>query len=272
MAKGGKTKLDNLQLLTRWENVIKGTKSQEEFMKEIQNYDYSNSKEISNIEVLEDILCNAFDHDEDLDNARALVKRILLEDENNLVALNVQGRIALIDGKYRSAIINANKVLAENRLDEFALWTKGASYYEKENYKEAIKFLEVYNKLDPSFEGNNLLGNCYLRLKKRDIALGYFDKALQMDFHDKLVLSDLHFNIGDIFFNKRKYENAFNHYSEAFKLDSSNAFAINNAGVCLERQGKLKEALEKYKIAYNINSAEGLFKSNIDKIKEKIKG
>lgn len=277
MADGGRTTLDNLQLLTRWENGIKGTQTQEEFMRKIKENGYSYSEEINNIEDLEEILLNAFDHDETLDNAKALAKKILSEDRENIVALNIQGRLACMEGKYRSALINANKVLAKDRSSTYALYTKGCAYFEKENYQEAIKNFELGVKLEPNFYGYVYLGDCYFELKKKDIALGYYSKAIDFKHEnnsvaDEVDLVGIYYNMGQIYFSKRKYDAALNYYTEAFKLDSQYDSAINNAGVCLERMGRLNEALENFKRALKIDGSVEVYKSNINKIKKKING
>lgn len=275
MAHGGKTRLDNLQLLTRWENTIKGTKTQEEFMKEIREYNYWNSDTVCNLEELEEILINTFQHEETVDNAKDIAKQILLRDASNIVALNVQGRISLIEGKYRSALINANKVLEKDRINAYALYTKGFAYFEKEKYEDAIKNFELAVKLEPCFEGYRCLGDCNFKLKKKDISLGYYSKAIEFQYENKEVVNEdvlvnIYFNIGQIYFSKRKYEFSLKYFNEAFKIDSEHHYAINNVGVCFERMGRFNEALEHYKRAYEINPEHKLYKNNISKLEKKI--
>lgn len=252
LSKGGKTVLDNLQLLTRWENLHK--------------------KDMMPIEFLEERLDYAFFQNNDFDKAKELAKDILKEDKDNIFALNILGRLSLMEGKYRGALIYANKVLNIDKENSFAMFTKGYSYYEKGKFDEAIKSLEEGIKYVDDFFAYNQLGKCYSAIKKKDIALGYYYKALEEieDIEDDEVISELYFNIGDIYFSKRKYDDSRKYLSKVIEIEEENDAAINNIGVCLERIGDLNGALEHYKKAKEINGINRLYSKNIEKLEEKI--
>ena len=252
LSKGGKTVLDNLQLLTRWENLHK--------------------KDMMPIEFLEERLDYAFFQNNDFDKAKELAKDILKEDKDNIFALNILGRLSLMEGKYRGALIYANKVLNIDKENSFAMFTKGYSYYEKGKFDEGIKSLEEGIKYVDDFFAYNELGKCYSAIKKKDIALGYYYKALEEieDIEDDEVISELYFNIGDIYFSKRKYDDSRKYLSKVIEIEEENDAAINNIGVCLERIGDLNGALEHYKKAKEINGINRLYSKNIEKLEEKI--
>ncbi|MBM6820707.1 tetratricopeptide repeat protein, partial [Clostridium saudiense] len=252
MSKGGKTNLDNLQLLTRWENLKKGDKMPLEFLEERVSYEFFESG--------------------NNEKARDLSLEILKSDESNIFALNILARIGLVEGKFRSALIYANKVLKIDKENYFALLTKGYSYVEKGNYDEAIKCLEEGIKHEEDFFAYNDLGKCYTEIKKKDIALGYYHKALgYMDGIEEEIIVELYFSIANIYFSKRKYDDARKYYTEVIKLQKNNDVAINNVGVCFERIGKFDEALEYYTKAKEINSSIVLYSRNIGKVKNKLK-
>lgn len=251
ISKGGKTVLDNLQLLTRWENANKGDKMPLEFLEERLSY--------------------AFFEEDEYEKAKELAKDILKDDENNILALNILGRIRLIEEKYRGSLIYANKVLKIDKDNFFAMFTKGYSYLEKENFNEAIKSLEEGIKYEEDFFAYKDLGKCYAEIKKKDIALGYYYKALVfVEDIEEDVLSDLYFSIADIYFSKRRYENARKYYGKVIEIEKYNDAAINNIGVCLERAGDIEGALEHYNKAREINSAISLYSKNIENIERKI--
>lgn len=252
ISKGGKTTLDNLQLLTRWENGIK--------------------KDLMPLEFSEERLSYAFIECEDFEKSKELAKEILEKYGNNIFALNVLGRISLFDEKYRGALIYANKVLNIDKENSFALFTKGYSYFDRKIFNEAIKCFEEGIKFDDDFFVYKTLGDCYIKIKKKDIALGYYYRALEFkEEGSEEILADLYFNIGDIYFSKRKYDDARKHYIRVTEIQQENDGAINNIGVCFERVGELKVALEYYKKARKIDESINLYSNNIKKIKEKIK-
>ena len=152
------------------------------------------------------------------------------------------------------------------------MFTKGYSYYEKGKFDEAIKSLEEGIKYVDDFFAYNQLGKCYSAIKKKDIALGYYYKALEEieDIEDDEVISELYFNIGDIYFSKRKYDDSRKYLRKVIEIEEENDAAINNIGVCLERIGDLNGALEHYKKAKEINGINRLYSKNIEKLEEKI--
>lgn len=251
---GGKTRISNLQLLARWENWKKSDKMPLEFLEEKLNYIFfekNNRKE-----------------------SKELVEDILNVDEDNICALNIYGAIKNCEGKYTAAITYANKVL---KLDEFnyqALVTKARAYMEKENYKEAIKCLEYSVKFNENMFLVSRLGDCYNRLKKKDIALYYYNKALegneQLQELDKEIVVDINLNIASIYYSKRKYDIAKNHYEKCLEVYPNDDYVINCIGVCQERLGNLEKAMIYYKKASNINPKEKLYKHNIECIEDKI--
>lgn len=271
ISKGGATTLDNLQLLARWENKIKGVKTQEEFIEELSKYDYK--YDVMDIDSLEEILKYSYENGYSLENTKNLAKEIIRKDENSIVALNLLGKVALAEKKYRLALIYSNKVLKEDTMNEIAMYTKASTYLNKQNYKEAIKQFEIAIKLAPSFEGYVHLGDCYVELKKKEVALNYYCKAIEYKetaHGDIEMMTEVYYNMGRIYFSKRKYEDSLKYYNTVIKLDANHDYAINNAGVCLERMGKLKEALKYYKEAHKLNSKDGFYRRNINQIKEKI--
>jgi tetratricopeptide (TPR) repeat protein len=60
---------------------------------------------------------------------------------------------------------------------------------------------------------------------------------------------EVHAGLGDSCLGKKQYRDADLHYCKAIAINPMWAYALNNLGVCLERQGKLKDAALAYKAA-----------------------
>ena len=97
LSKGGKTVVENLQLLTRWENAQKGDSLEYEFkpMYEIEELDLE-----TQLEAAFDLYVNY-----DYDSALEIIDRALDEDENCISALNLKAKVNLDIGKYHKSKI-----------------------------------------------------------------------------------------------------------------------------------------------------------------------
>ena len=78
------------------------------------------------------------------------------------------------------------------------------------------------------------------------------------------------FNIGDIYFSKRKYDDSRKYLSKVIEIEEEDDATINNIGICLKGVGNLNGALEHYKKAREINGINRLYSKNIEKLEEKI--
>ena len=254
ISRGGKTNIQNLQLLARWENWSKADKMPMDFLEE-------------------KLSCTFFENN-DSEKSKRITADILKEDEDNICALNMLGTIKNHEGKYTAAITYANKVLKLDEFNFYALGVKGVAYINKDNYKEAIKCLESSIKYYEDKFLVKLLGDCYTILKKKDIALYYYNRALeeQEELHhlDDEELADINWKTASIYYSKRKYELSKNCYEKYIEIYPNDDVAINWIGVCYDRLGNLEQAITYFKKANNINAKERLYKDNIKFVEDKL--
>lgn len=267
ISKGGKTVLDNLQLLARWENKIKGNK--DITIDELKVLLDETIDELLITDLEEQLIYTYFDKG-DIECSKELIKKIQNVDSENLLAYSIIADIKIYEQKYTAALINANKALKINQNDYLSMYVKGEAYYYKENYKEAIKWLEMA--LRELKEDDVLiykyLGDSYFNLKKKDIALTYYLKVTEISCEKNEFIGDVEFMIGEIYFSKRKYETSKEHYLKSLECNDTVPETYNNIGVCCERLNNLGEALEYYYNAYERDSRSKLYLNNIRRLKK----
>ena len=176
-----------------------------------------------------------------------------------------------------------------------------------EQYEKAIEtYIKIINLDNKNFlelnDCNFSIGYCYLKLKKFEDALKYFDisrninenkikniylKGIDdcnegkgeeslMHFYSKYkVLSskfnELNYYSGICCIELKKYENAINYFDKCIEYDKKFAETYYNKGIAYSLLNKPKEAIEQFEIAIKNNSNIEEYKEALNKEKEKIK-
>lgn len=235
ISKGGKTEIDNLQILTRWENQAK------------------KDKQITCLD--DEYQCTAikfyFENEED-DKALELINEVLKINKNHVKAQRYKGKIALEQGAVNKAHRIANQILkiSPNSID--GLYLLAETYEAKGNYKKAIEVAEKILMIDINqLEAHNILGDCYYKLRKYNIALSYYHKAYDLDqTHCYAMLK-----IANIYYRNRRYQDSNVFYLKAVesvsdKYDKANC--LNNIGYNFEKIKQYEEALKYYNKALEL--------------------
>ena len=112
-------------------------------------------------------------------------------------------------------------------------------------------------------------GNELFQQEKYDEAQNKYQDALL----DNPASSEIQFNIGDIQYKKKKYEDALEAYFKS--LDSKEidlqANSYYNIGNTLYRSGKLAESIQAYKEALKLNPEDQDAKYNLEYVRNKLK-
>ena len=113
-------------------------------------------------------------------------------------------------------------------------------------------------------EGNELFAE-----EKYDQANLKYRDALLQDPDSPLI----HFNIGDVLYKKRNYEEALKSYEKATASDDIllQSQAYYNMGNTLYRMGKLVESIQMYKKALELNPEDEDAKYNLEYVRAKLK-
>ena len=108
----------------------------------------------------------------------------------------------------------------------------------KKSMEDAAKvYSEKYGET-PDAELYVTLGNMSHFDADYDEALGYFDKALELDPKD----ANACYNKGLALYNLERYDEALGYFDKALELDPKDANACYSTGVCLQRLNRNKEA------------------------------
>ncbi|MDK2584457.1 DEAD/DEAH box helicase family protein [Romboutsia sedimentorum] len=245
ISKGGLTEPNNLQLLTRWENGIKGDKLDFRF-DELES------------EYKEEALVECY-YNKDEKKAQEIIKMLLEENEECITALNVRSRIQFENEKYMGAIKTANQVLNICEDNIYALYTKANSYFRQAKYEKAIDISEkIININQEESYAYIILGDCFYELRKYNIAISYYHKALDID--SNIYWSN--FRLGWIYSRNRRYNLSNQYYLKASQLDNKCADSLNNIGCNFLKVNDYEEALKYFEMALDIESNEPVYKEN----------
>ncbi|MGL5756585.1 MAG: DEAD/DEAH box helicase family protein [Paraclostridium sp.] len=238
MSKGGLTVLENLQLLTRWENYAKGDK----FDEDIKNMD---------IDCIEEAMLESYEEGK-IEKAKELSDIVLERDSKSIAGLNIKADLEFDRGNYNGAISYANKVLSLVDNQEYALRIKALARFNNEKYNLCLDTLNEYiaEVDDKDVWALGLKGECYVQLKEWDKALESFKKVKDVEENN----SNANFYIAYIYDRKRKYNLAIEYYDKVLKEDSQNDSALNNKGYTLYKAKKYEEAIKCYDKAIEINA------------------
>ena len=211
MRHGGKTEIDNLQLLTRWENMKKGDKLDSELRFEaILSYinDWRISNEFVNVKL----------------------KEYYNNDESNLDYLNLKSKLHLNKDQYHAALICANKALKLDTNNNVALRNKGIAYINKRNKQKGVEALEEYIlEAKADFEAMKIIGDYYYSLNQINKALYYYHEAVEL----KKDNYECNNKLARIYERKRKFDEAIKYYDICIELQAYNDDDLNNKGCIL---------------------------------------
>ena len=251
LSKGGLTVIENLQLLTRWENATKGNKVGFEFDELEEDYK-------------EEAIINSVANGE-YDKALKMIKLLLNKNPKSVLALNMSAQIELINENYKNAIKLANKVLKIVEEQEYALNIKADCYRLQGKYEDAIKIYDkVININSNSDYAYTYMGDCYYDMRKYNMALTQYHYVIEIDEENYYA----NYMLGRIYSRNRKYELSNKYYLKAVEIDSECSASLNNIGYNFFKLSEYEKALEYYEKALELEPNEEIYinnKSNVIK-------
>ncbi|OMJ18703.1 putative UDP-N-acetylglucosamine-peptide N-acetylglucosaminyltransferase SEC [Smittium culicis] len=124
---------------------------------------------------------------------------------------------------------------------------------EKLNEGDILSALELYSQANDVHSSGNILYNigiCNYQLGKIDEALRSWESSLK----DMPMEADVHVNIANVYYlNKKNTEKAIEHLGIANSISPNDGEIAYNYGCILDATGRLEEAIEKYKVAFENN-------------------
>jgi superkiller protein 3 len=106
------------------------------------------------------------------------------------------------------------------------------------------------------------MGDAYYRLKKYNEAIDAFQKAIEIDPKYAYAYN----NMGIALRKQGKYNDAIAAYKKAIEVDPKDAYAYNNMGVALNEQKRYNEAVASYQKAIELDPADTSAKTNLTEV------
>jgi len=119
-------------------------------------------------------------------------------------------------------------------------------YFSQKDFNKALEYLIKANKLSPSCENYLMLGYCYLHKKQNKDAIEVFNKAVEMSSKICLKKADALFNMAQIYFSQKDYQQAIEYFIKANLLAPSEQNYLM-LGYCYTNIGQYRSAIAAYK-------------------------
>ncbi|MFN3411660.1 MAG: tetratricopeptide repeat protein [Exilispira sp.] len=188
----------------------------------------------------------------------ALKELLLIAKKNpgDLKTMLKIGNIFKQFGKWDNAILYFQKALAIDNTNIEAIFSLGEGFYNRKQYKTALKFLTTVLKSAPnSTDANYFAGLCYKELGEYRTAIIHLKKAI----NDKKLGLNASYSIGLIYFDLGQYKESI----DAFKLagsyidDKKSTTYLNILYAQAESYAKMNqipEAVELWESIYSVRS------------------
>lgn len=265
--------------------------------------------QIDTIPAVLGVIGDSFRQMEQGDSALWYYRRSLAYKPMNEAVLSKAVNVLLSADQYDEAVAITDPFLAEDPDNTTIAPLKGLALYLKGNYKEAVKVFQrqeeigndtypIHYYLGQSFWHENVTYRAEQELlaawqiDSSDVNLAYsiaavkaealrlfeddvkvwLDKAMDMLQPDPVMMSRIHQQYGVGYFRRQdSWDQAIEHYKEAYRYNPKNISALSTIGYCYEYNKDYKNALEWYekymKVARPGSSGYNFVKKSIEQIK-----
>ena len=184
-----------------------------------------------------------------IDNAVNYFKKAIEIDKNSINPYKNLGKIKLSQNDYKEAKINFEKVLKIDEKNLEALLSLSDILFAEKKYLEAKKKLYKIIELKPNFfQAYNNLGNIEMELNENENALKNLIKSNEIK-ENKAAFN----NIGLIYKKKKNFDLAITYFNKALNLDSNYLESLYNLGIVHIQINKFENAIEYFKSILEID-------------------
>ena len=167
----------------------------------------------------------------------------LLSFSQNVNDLIKKGIKLIDEKKYDSALAIFNKVWSIDSSVYEIYTNRGTIFYNQKKWNESFdEYTKAIEKWPDSADAYHYRAILLFTLTYTDDAIADNTKALQLSTNDSLTLSCFT-NRGNCYQQKREFQQAYEDYSRAYLLDSTNIGVINNIATVLDELGRSDEAI-----------------------------
>ncbi len=182
----------------------------------------------------------------DFETARTAIRNLDAIEGQHMIATFLEGQIASENGNKKEAISSYTRVIDENPsspLAEHAIFSLVEDNTNSDKLEEITKYIASLKTNNPYV--SNILGECYIKLGKLDLAKNSFDEAIA----NNSISQTPYLYRARIHINEKKYDEAINILKAATeKIPNDIRASMMQAGI-LRILGKYRESIELY---YNI--------------------
>ncbi len=170
-------------------------------------------------------------------------------DSETLRKLATLGYLGVTSSREVSLQENLNLPDPKDMLDLFNMISQAAEYISEENYGKAVELLKNVVKRDPQNpQARLLLASCYTRMKKFSMAQRELEFILKKNPKDIKALITL----ANIVFDQGKFDDTVLIGKRILEIDKNSVQALTLIARALEAKGDLKQALNYFKKAVQV--------------------
>lgn len=183
-----------------------------------------------------------------VDQAKVLLKQLENENFDETVKVGLNGRIALLEGKYSQAVPSLDAFYKKFQSSKNAVLL-ALALQESGKKPQAIKLLESHlDKQENDQQVRNLLANLYIE-NDRNQAFNQYQSLVKAQPSNVVALN----NLAWLSMEKGKHQDALTYSEKAYKLAPQVANVVDTYGQILLKLNKNREALTKSKEAYELS-------------------
>ncbi len=171
-------------------------------------------------------------------------------------AKSLYGSLLYQNEHYKEAQTVFKEILANDSLSNYALWEQLLfCEYNLKEYKELVKDAETVTVLFPNQPLPYLLGGLgYYMLKDYKKAEEMLDTGKDFVVANPQLLSEFYSYLGEIYYQLKNYDACFDAYDKALEINPDNSLVLNNYAYYLSlRKQNLEKAAEMAKRAVNLD-------------------
>lgn len=132
-----------------------------------------------------------------------------------------------------------------------ALWESATTYYNNEQYREALNLLDKYLAKDSTNpEAYKMRGNCHFEINQMNLAMADYKTAIQLDG----TYADPYYNLANLYETENQPDSALHYFRLYTQTDSTDALGFERLGISWLMQNQSDSAILNFEKSYLLDS------------------
>ncbi len=191
-----------------------------------------------------------FDREHVFDSAEIYDKRALAINPTHATATNNLGSVYLASGRYRLAVEQFNKALANNFDPRLGYFNLARTYGQLKLFDSAIYFYKKTLEINPNGDAMQELATAYFNKGRYDSAEYYYKQLLAQVPNDATLIN----NLGAIYLNTKNYGQAIEMFKKSIAINAGNPNAYSNLGRAYYFNKQYDLAIDAFGKELNVNN------------------